>query len=185
MPVRFEKGHVVSEITRFKISQKLKGNKNGLGHKCTNKEQLRKLQLGKPKSQETKDKISSSLTGKKHSLERRIKKSKMSLGRNNYFWKHGMSKVNKTARQLAMNTLEYKLWREAVFKRDNYTCVVGGKKHGDRLNADHIKSWAEYPELRFDVNNGQTLCVDCHRKTDSYSNRNKAYGLSTRFNLTQ
>ena len=53
-------------------------------------------------------------------------------------------------------------WREAVFKRDKYRCVECGKT--GRLNAHHIESWADYPAMRFDVNNGITLCVDCHAK---------------------
>jgi 5-methylcytosine-specific restriction endonuclease McrA len=58
----------------------------------------------------------------------------------------------------------YVAWRNAVFQRDNYTCVVCGVRGGD-LNADHIKTWSEHSELRYDVENGRTLCVPCHRKT--------------------
>lgn len=58
-------------------------------------------------------------------------------------------------------------FRNEVFKRDNYTCQLCGK-HGGNLNADHIKSFSEYPDLRFDLSNGRTLCVPCHRNTDSY-----------------
>jgi 5-methylcytosine-specific restriction endonuclease McrA len=42
------------------------------------------------------------------------------------------------------------------------------------LQADHIKPFAHHPELRFDVNNGRTLCVPCHRKTDTYGGRSRA-----------
>ena len=62
---------------------------------------------------------------------------------------------------------EFIEWRKTIFQRDNYTCLHCGQI-GGRLQADHIKSWAMYPELRFDINNGQTLCVDCHKKTDTY-----------------
>jgi hypothetical protein len=62
---------------------------------------------------------------------------------------------------------EYKKWRESVFQRDNYTCVKCNDKSGNGktvvLNADHIKPFALYSELRTDINNGQTLCVKCHK----------------------
>ena len=35
---------------------------------------------------------------------------------------------------------------------------------GGKLNAHHLKSWALFPELRFEISNGITLCVICHRK---------------------
>ena len=70
---------------------------------------------------------------------------------------------------------EYENWRKSVYTRDNYTCTVCGdrgiKGHRVVLHADHIKSFSGYPELRLDINNGRTLCVDCHKKTDSYMNR--------------
>ena len=58
-------------------------------------------------------------------------------------------------------------WRNAVYKRDDYTCQDCQIK-GKRLNAHHIKGFKDYPELRFDLDNGITLCVDCHKKTDNY-----------------
>ena len=56
---------------------------------------------------------------------------------------------------------EYKRWRLQVFDRDNYTCVFCCKR-GVKLNAHHIKSYAHYPELRYDLSNGITLCEPCH-----------------------
>lgn len=57
---------------------------------------------------------------------------------------------------------EYKLWRISVFERDNYTCQSCGKR-GCKLNAHHIKPWSLFPCDRYDVNNGITLCTDCHK----------------------
>lgn len=73
-------------------------------------------------------------------------------------------------------SLEYKLWRESVFKRDNYTCQICDKR-GAKLNADHIKPFAFYSELRFDLVNGRTLCEDCHKKTDTYMGRTNKYKI--------
>ena len=85
-------------------------------------------------------------------------------------WKGGISKVNKTERQNLMNTVEYRIWRTSIFTRDNYTCIWCGQR-GGRLNADHIKSWKDYPALRFAIDNGRTLCEPCHRKTDNYGRK--------------
>lgn len=70
------------------------------------------------------------------------------------------------------NTKEYKEWRTAVFERDNYTCQncfqVGGS-----LQAHHIKPFAEYESLRFEITNGLTLCVDCHKESHKKERENK------------
>ncbi len=87
-------------------------------------------------------------------------------GELNNHWKGGISRLHKTERQLAMLTIDYKLWRSSVFERDNFTCVIC-KKHGVKLEADHVKPWVFYPELRYKIDNGRTLCVDCHRKVDT------------------
>jgi 5-methylcytosine-specific restriction endonuclease McrA len=62
-------------------------------------------------------------------------------------------------------------WRKAVFERDEYTCIIC-KQKGGKLNADHIKPFKAFPELRYDINNGRTLCIECHKKTDSYGWKN-------------
>lgn len=61
------------------------------------------------------------------------------------------------------NSNDYKLWRLAVYERDNYTCQECGER-GGKLNAHHIKSWRKHPDLRFTVSNGITLCESCHKK---------------------
>jgi 5-methylcytosine-specific restriction endonuclease McrA len=68
-----------------------------------------------------------------------------------------------------MTKLEYKLWRRAVFTRDNFTCIWCGIK-GD-IEADHIKPWSLFPALRYAIDNGRTLCKDCHKKTDTYGSK--------------
>jgi 5-methylcytosine-specific restriction endonuclease McrA len=82
-------------------------------------------------------------------------------GKRNPNWRGGVTKGRKER-----STKPYKAWRRAVFERDDYTCQNSdcGKRGGD-LHADHIKPWAYFPALRYDVANGRTLCVPCHRKT--------------------
>lgn len=72
-------------------------------------------------------------------------------------WKGGISSENERMRRCK----KFYDWRKSIFKRDKYTCKRCGERKRD-LNAHHIKSFAEYPELRLDVNNGITLCRDCH-----------------------
>ena len=89
-------------------------------------------------------------------------------GKNHKDWQGGITPINEKLRK----SIEYKLWRKAVFERDNYTCIWGGKEHGSKLHADHIKPFALFPELRFAIDNGRTLCKDCHKLTDTYGGRN-------------
>ena len=88
-----------------------------------------------------------------------------------HFWRGGITEQNKKIRM----SMESRAWRETVFKRDNYQCVLGGKEHGNKLNADHIKPFALFPELRFELSNGRTLCIDCHKKTDTYGKKIQEY----------
>lgn len=64
------------------------------------------------------------------------------------------------------NSMAYKIWKSTVFARDNYTCTMCGDSES-QLNAHHIKPWAKYPDFRFDVDNGITLCEKCHKKVHS------------------
>lgn len=117
---------------------------------CSNKNQVRGTwNKGKIPTEEHRRKISLSLRGEKSPL-----------------WKGGVTKEN----ILIRSGVDYKLWREEIFKRDDWTCQMCGKK-GVYLNADHIKPFAYFPDLRFELSNGRTLCRDCHKLTDTYAQR--------------
>ena len=75
-------------------------------------------------------------------------------------WRGGKTPENERIR----HSDEYKAWRNAVFKRDNYTCTYCSDDSGGNLNADHIKPFSLYKELRTDIENGRTLCEPCHDK---------------------
>lgn len=62
------------------------------------------------------------------------------------------------------DSAEYRDWRAAVYRRDNYSCRRCGARGKGLLHAHHVKYWATHPELRFDVSNGLLLCRSCHAK---------------------
>lgn len=57
----------------------------------------------------------------------------------------------------------YNRWRRAVVSRDGGRCRRCGGR--GQVHAHHLRSWAENPDLRFDIDNGVTLCVECHEAT--------------------
>lgn len=81
---------------------------------------------------------------------------------------------------------KYSAWRKSVFERDNYTCVNCGAT-GVKIEAHHIKSLysitqnnklknieeARECEELWDIDNGTTLCIPCHKLTDNYRNKAK------------
>ena len=105
--------------------------------------------------------------GKTLSYKHRLALSEAHKGQIPWNYKGGVKSVYDKIRW----SLEYKEWRKAVFERDNYTCLDCGKKShqkSGKLNADHIKQFAFYPKLRFNLDNGRTLCVPCHKDTETY-----------------
>ena len=61
---------------------------------------------------------------------------------------------------------EYQQWKKAVYIQYNHTCNDCGKNHC-KINAHHIKPAKDFPELRYDVQNGICLCVECHKRRHS------------------
>lgn len=160
---------------KFSIEHRLKLSLARKKHSGTNKgkifsyeyrKKLSDTHKGLKLSDDVKKKISLALKGKSKTLEHRLNFSKAyKEGRRVcHFWKGGKTKANKLVRK----SLKYKLWRESVFKRDNYTCQKCNVR-GGILHPHHIKSFSNYIELRFDIDNGITLCKNCHKDTDSYA----------------
>ena len=79
--------------------------------------------------------------------------SESTSGAKNCKWKGGITPINMKIR----NSSEMIKWRKSIFERDNYTCVMCNQRGGDK-EADHIKPFAVYEELRFNLDNGRTLC---------------------------
>ena len=82
-------------------------------------------------------------------------------GENHWNWKGGVTAIRQKRDH------KHGQWRIAVFERDDYRCLDCGER-GIYLEANHIYSWKEYPRLRYELDNGETLCRACHRvKTNS------------------
>lgn len=125
---------------------------------------MKGLNAGKKASPETIEKLRISHTGKKYPEI---------TGEKHWNWKGGKTEKNEAIRKGA----DYKNWRIAVFKRDLHTCQICNTK-GGYLHADHIKPFAYYPELRFEIDNGRTLCKSCHEQTDTYGTKAKKYATA-------
>ena len=195
--VKDEKGHSQSEETKKKISATMKGKKKTPEHQA----KITKALTGRVLTKEWKEKISkahtgmskpwvkTALLGRHNSPETEFKpgdkpwisgKTKdeypqishtglrkgMWTGDKNPNWKGGITPINKYIR----TTSEYKDWRRDIFIRDEFTCQECGITN-IYIEVHHIKSFAKYPELRLEPDNGITLCKSCHSKTDNYRGR--------------
>lgn len=94
-------------------------------------------------------------------------------GKNHYRYNPNLTKEERLQRDMFNG--EIKKWRNAIYKRDNYTCGKCGNV-GHKLNAHHLNSWNTHESERFDLDNGQTLCKTCHKEFHSkfgYGNNTK------------
>ncbi|MFA6992667.1 MAG: NUMOD3 domain-containing DNA-binding protein [Candidatus Gracilibacteria bacterium] len=163
----FSKGHILSKEGLKKIKETRANQIFPEGHYKRISENHKKIGVGKW------------MLGRKLSKETRLKISENHKGEKTHLWRGG---VDTSLYSKIRNSIQSRFWREDVFKRDNYTCTWCGDKRGHNLNADHIKSFAlilkenniktveeaiACKEL-WDINNGRTLCVPCHKKTDNW-----------------
>lgn len=117
-----------------------------------------------------------SFQGRKHSLDSKIKISKSKIGtisplrgrkRPNFTgvknprWIMDRTKLVKRQER---NDSAYKEWRHAVWERDEFHCRIGNSDCNGKIEAHHILGWSEHFELRYEINNGITLCHAHHPK---------------------
>ncbi|MFA5395913.1 MAG: NUMOD3 domain-containing DNA-binding protein [Methanogenium sp.] len=181
-------GKKLKEETKLKIGKSVSGEKNGMyGRKHTKemKEKMRNRRLGMYMPEESRRKISLSLTGKKRSPETRIRMGEWQRGEKSHFWKGGIYSIHRAIR----GHVKYSLWKESILKRDDYTCQECGKRSfsGNFILMEvhhhiHGKSFSELMAIYniksiehaiacehiWDINLGQTLCHDCHIKTENH-----------------
>ena len=132
-----------------KMSEAKRGEKNNM--------------YGLPVPAERRSRISVGLSGAKHpNYGKRCKDTTN--------WQGGLTDKMQALR----NTSAYKNWRESVYERDDWTCQECGARSSSGntvyLNAHHIHPIKDNKNslLIFDVNNGITLCVDCHNETKGH-----------------
>lgn len=163
------KGVKLSEVTKQRMSDAHKG------HHVSQKviDHITNLNKGKVRSESHRRHLSEALQnpsperlkqmsevrmGKKATPETRAKLSAMRQGKNNSNWKGGIS----TSRDKLRGSVKFKEWKTSVFTRDDYTCQACGVRGGD-LNAHHIIHITNDVSKAIDVDNGVTLCVECHK----------------------
>lgn len=146
-----------------------KGNQFSKGnHPKTQFKKGNKIMVGRKRSTETKQKISEARFKNptrywlgKHLSEEHIHNATVNrgkyVGENSCHYKGGITPENVRVR----TSIEMKLWRDAVFARDNFTDQKTGVR-GGKLVAHHILNFAKYPELRFAIDNGITLSKESH-----------------------
>lgn len=83
-------------------------------------------------------------------------------GENHCRWDPNLTAKERLNNESRTHSKEYITWRKAIFKRDGYICQVCNELKSGNLNAHHIMGWNKYINLRFDIDNGITLCKKCH-----------------------
>lgn len=103
--------------------------------------------IGKKRKEETKKKISNTL------------KKLYANPENHPNWIKDRTKLVKTQER---NGGLYCRWRMDVYKRDNFKCRINNEDCMGKIAAHHILNWKHFPELRYNINNGITLCQHHH-----------------------
>lgn len=166
-----------------RISERMSGENNpffGKNHTQETKDRISSIQIGKKLSEETKKKIglkskgNQHCLGQKHSQETKLKMSKARSGENHYAWKKDRNSLTKRDHRSTKEFI-YREWREKVFGRDNWKCKMANENCNGQLEAHHILPWRDYPELRYEINNGITLCHAHHPRKRAEEKRLSPY----------
>ena len=122
------------------------------------------------------------MKGRKVSLGTRKKQSISQLGNKNHNWKGGKTSPSQK------RGFRFEDWRKQVIERDSSTCTICNKFCMYPV-AHHIKHSKDFPKLRYDVENGKTLCYDCHmiihNKVSYYRKRGEFSGTLSETTLSQ
>jgi len=114
-----------------------------------------KENMKKPKSEETKKKISISISGK--------------IGQAAPNWNPNLTAEERAERKENRNNdPEFVKWSIKIKERDNFKCVIPGCNNHD-LESHHLDNWNDFPDKRYDLDNGVTLCLEHHKSANGYS----------------
>lgn len=91
----------------------------------------------------------------------KLKRMHSLVGENNYNYNPALTDKEREFGRYKLYGESHKKWRKQVFERDGFTCQCCGKK-GHKLNAHHLDGWNWAKDKRYDINNGITLCKECH-----------------------
>ena len=162
-PVQFKCVHCGKEFRKSPST-----NAQYCSKKCANESEQKSIQASASTSNAWKDteKRTRILSGIKRRSESDDWRKSPHFQKGN---KHPKYKGNKNARLIAVGRYEYKQWHAAILRQCHYTCQRCGKR-GGKLEAHHIKPWAQFPELRYDLQNGIALCHECHKEIHKQDN---------------
>jgi len=129
-------------------------------YKCSNN-LPKSRNRGKLHSEETKQKMSIAKKGK---IPLNILRGDFK-GVKNHLYKIDRSELVKSEKKHLDG--RYREWMKSVKNRDNWKCRIADVNCDGRLEAHHILNWKDYPELRYEINNGITLCHAHHPRKRS------------------
>lgn len=170
-PNYFQKGHpswnkglhiqTNTGKTHFK-KEMMPWNKGKRGYKVKPCSEERKIKIGlgnkgKIVSKEAKKKIGLASRGRKNPMVSKIMKGR--TGENHPRWIKDRTKLKKSG---GRRNRAYDYWRRQVLERDNWKCRIANQDCKGKLVAHHILPWRDFPELRYKINNGITLCQYHH-----------------------
>jgi hypothetical protein len=160
-----QKGRTFTLEHRLKLSAAHRGKvpwNKGIPHTEATKLKLSRINIGRPSPRKGIKGGTPWNKGRSWTPEEREKLSQAHIGKmtgpNHPNWRGG----TKRERLRIMATALYQKWRKAVLARDDFRCFACGER-SRRLNAHHLYPWKYFPRLRFALENGITLCEECHR----------------------
>lgn len=146
-------------------------NKRNLGNKSSEatKEKLRQIMIKRERCIEC-GKITANIhfcfpwnKGLKTGVKPWLGKKRLNISKENHYrWIKNREELIKNVEKHERNNKEYYHWRMLVWMRDSFKCKINNVDCNGKIQVHHILAWRSYPELRYELNNGITLCHAHH-----------------------